>query len=238
MIVAPKSASLPTFPKTLEIMLQTGNAQGRTKSIPVMGGSTLNNLQTLQMILAMEGGARTLEVGLACGLSALVFCDHHRRQNAGMHTAIDPFQDDLDGCGLVQIEVEGLSGFLRFLPELSHEALPRLLRDGERFDCIYIDGSHLFEHVFLDLYFAARLLNNNGVVLMDDSTWPDVAKTIAFARANLAGSLEELDLAPFRADGGTSMRYRLGRALGRKQMTGFRRIGPIERPWDAKLNRF
>lgn len=233
-------AKARVFPAVLESMLSSGKAKGRDgrRQIAVVGGSTVNNLWTLQAILAAQGASKTLEVGLACGLSALVFCDHHRCQGGGLHTAVDPFQDDLDACGLVQIETARLTEFLRFLPDRSHDALPRLLKEGEGFDVIYIDGSHLFEHVFLDLYYAARLLNEDGIVLIDDSTCPDVAKTIAFVRANLASRLQEVELSPFRQDGGASLRYRIGRAIGRQQLTAFRRIGSMERPWNAKLRQF
>jgi predicted O-methyltransferase YrrM len=236
--LAAETSTPMSLPKALEAILCTGQVQGRTKTIAVAGGSTQNNLWTLSAVLASQGGLRTLEVGFACGLSALVFCDHHLRQAGGMHTAIDPFQADLDEAGLVQIEASGLTGFLRFLPQMSHEALPRLLNEGERFDVIYIDGSHLFEHVFLDLYYSARLLSDNGIVLLDDSTYPDVAKAIAFTRANLENGLREIDLSSFRQDRGASMRYRIAKALGRQQMTAFRRNGPIERHWNAVLKRF
>ncbi len=62
-------------------------------------------------------------------------------------------------------------------------------------------------NVFLDLYYLARLLNDNEIVLIDDSRWPDVAKATAFARCNLAGHLKEVDLAPFRQDRTASMTF-------------------------------
>ena len=34
---------------------------------------------------------------------------------------------------------------------------------------IYVDGSHNFEHVFIDAYYSVQLLDMGGVVLFDDS---------------------------------------------------------------------
>jgi hypothetical protein len=73
--------------------------------------------------------------------------------------ALDPFQKGAwDDSGLVAVERAGLSDFLDFRPEFSSLLLPRLVEHGDRFDLIYVDGSHLFEDVFIDAYYTSRLL--------------------------------------------------------------------------------
>jgi methyltransferase family protein len=89
--------------------------------------------------------------------------------------------------------------------------LPRLVEENEQFDLVYIDGSHLFEDVFIDTYYTGRLLSQGGVVAFDDCGDPHVRKVLAFLRSNLGDSFEELDLPPFRADQGRSTKYRLAR---------------------------
>lgn len=50
----------------------------------------------------------------------------------------------------------------------SAEVLVELIKTNQRFDFIYIDGSHECPDVFLDCVLSWRLLNINGVMAMDD----------------------------------------------------------------------
>src|SRR5207249_2385064 len=107
--------------------------------------------------------------------------------------------------------------------------LPRLLAEDRRFGLIYVDGSHIFEDVFVDAYFSARLLTEDGYLLFDDSTNGHVAKVLAFIDSNVPS----LTRAPERC-----LRHRIARLLGRRQLTVYRRTGLIERPWTSEFRRF
>ena len=117
-------------------------------------------------------------------------------------------------------------------------ALPALLGTSLRVGLAYVDGSHLVEDVLVDAYFVTRLLIDGGVVAFDDCSDPHVGKVIAFLRANGGDGLAEFDLRRFRPDDGRPMRYRLARMLGRTQLTAFRRVGTVERPWNAPFRNF
>ena len=60
-----------------------------------------------------------------------------------------------------------------------------MIRDGLKFQLIYIDGSHRFEDVFCDFYFVRYLLAVGGYVMFDDSSDSEVAKVVRFVRKNL-----------------------------------------------------
>src|SRR5262249_34661334 len=151
-----------------------------------------------------------LEIGMCFGGSCLLFTASHQEASSKpsrQHTALDPFQTTAwDDAGLLAVQRAGLSGYLDFRPQFSHVALPRLLESGEQFDLIYVDGSHIFEDVFVDAYFGSRLLSENGVIAFDDCRDPHVQKVIKFVRANLQSSHKELDLSPFRPDQGKSLK--------------------------------
>jgi predicted O-methyltransferase YrrM len=51
-------------------------------------------------------------------------------------------------------------------------ALPSLLQSGRRFDLIYIDGSHDRDDVIVDTVLSWRLLNESGILIWDDYTYP------------------------------------------------------------------
>jgi predicted O-methyltransferase YrrM len=222
--------SFGSFCPTLAEMLEK---QAATGSLPAI--STVNNLRVIRALMAELAPARTLEIGLSFGGSALAFCASHRELGqAGFarHVAIDPFQSTIWGdTGLQAVERAGLTPFLDFRAGYSAIELSKLVAGGHRFGLIYIDGSHLFEDVFVDAYFAVRLLQDGGVVLFDDSTDPHIAKVVRFLRRNNAG-LKRLDLSIYRQD---ALKYKVADYLGRTQLTGFKRIGSTERPWDARF---
>jgi hypothetical protein len=204
--------------------------------------STPNNLNVLRALLRGLKPARTLEIGLSFGGSCLTFTATHRdlgHPPMRQHVALDPFQDSVwDGCGLLSIERAGLSGYLDFRSTCSSLELPRLVSEGAQFGLIYVDGSHLVEDVFVDAYFAVRLLPDGGVVVFDDSPDPNVHKVLKFLRTNCRTGVQEIDLAPFRADRGATLHYRMARMLKKVQVTAFRRIGSIDRAWDTPFRPF
>lgn len=218
------------FCPTLDELVRTRRAVGRTgrvyDGLPAL--STTNNLRTIQRLMAELKPAKTLEIGLSFGGSALAFCAAH--EVGGQHTAIDPFQTThWDSCGLMAIERAGFGVRFTFLDGYSSIELPRLLQSDERFGLIYVDGSHLFEDVFIDAYYGARLLTDGGVILFDDSTDQHVAKVIRFLRSNTP--LVELNC---RND----LRYHIAKMFGKTQLTAFQRNGLVDREYDSTFRKF
>lgn len=227
------------FQPLLETMIASGKSGDGNG--PLAGASTVNNLIVLRNLHMATRATATLEVGLAFAASALVFAQTHRdlgHAEDGRHIAIDPFQSDIDGAGLAALEQAGLRRFVTHAVDFSDRALPALLQQERQFGLIYIDGSHLFEDVFLDVHYCLQLLAVGGVMLLDDSSHRDVAKVVRFVRRNMQGLLEPIGLAPYRADGGASLKYRLGKASGRLQLTGFRKLAAGRRRWDSILADF
>ena len=197
--------------------------------------STENNLCVIRALMSEIRPVNTLEIGLSYGGSALAFCASHRAYSHGTHTAIDPHQKTIwENTGLAAINRAGLTSYLDFREGYSAIELPKILEEGTRFGLIYIDGSHLFEDVFVDAYFAIRLLADEGIVLFDDSTDPHVAKVIRFLARNGNG-LTRFDLSVYRQNG---LLHNIASHLGKAQLTGFQRTGETIRKWDAKFVRF
>lgn len=233
------------FCPELSELLRTCRAVGRSGKVfeRLEALSSRNNLLTLQRLMQRFRPERTLEIGLSFGGSTLMLAASHRnlgREAQRQHVALDPFQETVwDSAGLLAIERAGLSGFLDYRPVPSSRELPKLLESGERFDLIYVDGSHLVEDVFVDAYYAARLLRIGGIVAFDDSSDPHVAKVLRFLRTNLADTLPEFDLSEVRDfRGAGKLAYKLARRLGKVQLTAFRRAAEVDREWNALLRRF
>jgi len=226
-------------PELLDL-IQTRRAIGQSGKVfeNVWGHSTENNLFTLRALMREMDARNTLETGFAFGGSCLLFTSTHRELGhpaAGQHVAIDPMQRRLfDGAGLMRVSSAGLSGYLDFRGESSAAVLPLMLQEERRFDLIYIDGSHVFEGVLVDAYYCMRLLRDGGIMLFDDSALDQVAKAVRFLRRNQTHCLTEVDVTPYRSHSG--FRYRAARALGRVQLTAFRRTGNPDRDeWHVPL---
>lgn len=137
--------------------------------------------EALRHCVRAEAARRTLEVGLGWAVATLFICDG-LLENGGevTHVAADPYQrasPKYEGAGLRALEEAGVRDLVEFYEEESQLLLPRLVTEGRRFDLAFVDGSHRFERVFLDLVYCGRLVNG-GIVFVDDVQLPEVQRAI------------------------------------------------------------
>lgn len=213
--------------------------QGHTYNIT--GASTINNCVVIGNLMHELQAFKTLEVGMAYGASTLVFCGTHAKLGLpnSAHISIDPFQlRDYGNCGILNVKASNLDNYLKVYYEPSCIALPSLLSKSNEYDLIYVDGSHLFENVFVDVYYALKLLRAGGVVLLDDSFDPHVRKVISFVRKNFSEYIQDLDLEPYRLPSQISLKYQVAKRLRRVQLTGFRLTKKIDRLYGTKFMEF
>ena len=69
--------------------------------------------------------------------------------------------------------------------------LPWLLGEGRRFDLAFLDGTHRFEGIFLDLIYPGRLLGERRVVFVDDTPDAPVAHADGYCLPNLGWTVED-----------------------------------------------
>lgn len=216
------------FCPTLDNLYRDGGAADETGVYrPAHGLSTRNNALLIRALMTELRPKHTLEVGLAAGGSALAFAASHRELSPDerrQHVAIDPYQRVWHHLGKVLITRAGLSEFVEVMEEPSCLALPAKMRSGEKFQLIYIDGSHAYHEALLDFYYARHLLDIGGVVVLDDCAKPDVRAAIRTIRKRFV-SVEEFDLSPFMPE---RISYRIARAIGRAQCIAFRKISDPE----------
>ena len=100
-------------------------------------------------------------------------------------TTIDPFDGDVYGVSQTLFDeaykncinnLKKCKEEIKFIHKKSYEALHDL--KDERFDFIYIDGSHKSQEVLEDLVMSYRLLNKDGIIMLDDSVYWKARKHI------------------------------------------------------------
>jgi len=142
----------------------------------------------LRDMLVAHRARVVIEIGLAYGSSALAIgealCSAEETEVA--HIVIDPFQATAyDNVGLDALNEAGLAAQTTFLGEASSIALARLAGAGFTADAAFVDGSHRFHGVFVDLYFLRKLVRPGGLVILDDAPWPSVATALRYFDLNL-----------------------------------------------------
>jgi predicted O-methyltransferase YrrM len=99
-------------------------------------------------------------------------------------------------------------------------ALPQLVAEGLTADAAFVDGSHRFHEVFVDLYFLRKIVRPGGIVVLDDHWWPSV---------RTAGHYFELNMGwravPGAFDGGTT-----DQETGRPRLQALRLPDPAFEP--------
>jgi predicted O-methyltransferase YrrM len=142
-----------------------------------------------------EGAARTVEIGLGYGLSALFICEGLMAvgHDAPIHVVIDPHQATrFANLGLQCLDEAGVADLVQHHSEESQIVLPRLLAANQSFDLAFVDGNHRFEWVLVDLFYLGRLVRPGGVLFIDDYQLPAIARATSFFLANRGWTLESV----------------------------------------------
>ena len=142
----------------------------------------------LRDALVADGARVVIEVGLAYGSSALAIGEALCSASGTdvSHIVIDPFQSSAyDNVGWEALTAAGLAPQTTLIEEASSIALARLAADRFNADAAFVDGSHRFHEVFVDLYFLRKLVRPGGLIMLDDAAWPSVATALRYFDLNL-----------------------------------------------------
>lgn len=169
----------------IDEIFETGMVMGKSGRMhKVHSGVNRQEGNFLYSIIESDPSIRqTPEIGCAYGLSSLHICLALQDRADAFHTIIDPFQyAQSDGAGVGNLERAGFKSF-RLVETRSEFALPALLENNEgRFDFILVDGWHTFDHTLLDCFYATRLLRTEGVLAIDDVSFPAVKRVVDYLK--------------------------------------------------------
>jgi predicted O-methyltransferase YrrM len=182
----------------------------------------------LRDLLIAEGAETVVEVGLAYGRSALAIGEALVSVGARrpLHVVIDPMQaTEWSNVGWRMLRAAGLDTIARLVLQPSSLALPQLVAEGLTADAAFVDGSHRFHEVFVDLYFLRKIVRPGGMILLDDHWWPSVRTAERYFELNMGWRA-----VPGAFDAGT-----IDHATGRARLQALRLPDP---PFEPDFDRF
>jgi len=142
----------------------------------------------LRDMLVARDAQVVIEIGLAYGSSALAIGEGLCWTGATetSHIIIDPFQaTSYENVGWEALKAAGVADRCTLIEEPSSIALARLVADGFTADAAFVDGSHRFHEVFVDLYFLRKLVRPGGLIILDDAAVPSVSAALRYFDVNL-----------------------------------------------------
>jgi predicted O-methyltransferase YrrM len=156
--------------------------------VPASDGDVLRDL------LLAEKPSTVIEIGLAYGSSALAIAEALVTAGSSdpRHVIVDAYQAQFDGSGWAAIVGAGLTAICSLVEERSQLALPRLVGEGFAADAAFVDGSHIFHNVFVDLFYLRELVRPRGLVILDDCSYASVATAARYFEVNTGWEPETL----------------------------------------------
>jgi len=124
----------------------------------------------------------SIEIGLACGISALAILAAISANGSGHHHVVDPFQSNYENCGEAMITLAGFADRHTFLARFPEEVVPQF----PRAQFAFIDSSHLFDFTIMEFLLVDKRLDVGGIIAMHDSWMPSIQAVIRFIQANRA----------------------------------------------------
>ena len=141
----------------------------------------------LRDMLVARDAHVVIEIGLAYGSSALAIGEGLCWTGATetSHIIIDPFQaTSYENVGWEALKAAGVADRCTLIEEPSSIALARLVA-GFTADAAFVDGSHRFHEVFVDLYFLRKLVRPGGLIILDDAAVQSVSAALRYFDVNL-----------------------------------------------------
>jgi predicted O-methyltransferase YrrM len=142
----------------------------------------------LRDLLISERAQTVVEVGLAYGSSALAVGEALVTVGSPdpRHIVIDPFQQqEYSNVGWDLLCSAGLDSIASLITAPSSIALSHLVTEGVVADAAFVDGSHRFHEVFVDLYFLRKIVRPGGLIVLDDDWASSVRTALRYYEQNL-----------------------------------------------------
>lgn len=210
----------------------------------------------LQEIFDLVKPKKSIEVGLAYGISTLFILEKHQqyKNSEKCHIVIEPFP--WGGVAEHNIEKANFSKLVEYKYFKSYDVLPKLYFENIRVQFAYVDTTKVFDTVLQDFYFIDKMLDIGGVFVLDDcgGSWTGVQRVARFINTlphyevlkrhsrierSFKGKLLEkvitflIELIPFKEKFYSGVNFKTDSELNiNYRCIAFQKIGDDKRNWD------
>jgi predicted O-methyltransferase YrrM len=175
-------------------LVEVGPARVRTEGDFERVALPDQDCDVLRDLLVAEQARVVVEIGLAYGSSALAIAEAlvAQEDRRAAHVIVDAYQHLFQYAGWEAIASAGLAGLTTLTIGRSQLELPRLVASGFVADAAFVDGSHVFHNVFVDLSFLREVVRPGGLIVLDDCQWPSVASAVRYFELNTGWKSEQI----------------------------------------------
>ena len=177
--------------KVLERIFSTNQVTDEQgNAYPLHSNTTAEQCSFLQELIAEVQPEKSLEIGLAYGISSVAILEALASTgNPFHHIIIDPFQDSWKNIGLLNIRRAGFENDITFHAKFSDQVVPTLYYEGAKIQFAYIDSTKVFDVLMTDIYYISKILDVNGLIVLDDCAFPGIRVLARFLSQHPAFTL-------------------------------------------------
>ncbi|HWT11290.1 MAG TPA: class I SAM-dependent methyltransferase [Allosphingosinicella sp.] len=124
-------------------------------------------LALLEALVRRRAAGSILEIGTAYGLSAVTMALAQGSPNV---VTIDFFEPQ---ASVGPKNIASVTGGVQCIKERKEEALPRLHREGRKFDLVFHDGGHTGDGYVQDFDTIHPMLTPQSIYIIDDIAWDE-----------------------------------------------------------------
>ena len=183
--------------KKLQELLRSKTINYETQRIKLHSSINSREGKVLARIIKHNSIRNSLEIGMAYGISSmyilLAMYSYNDDKNINL-TSIDPYQEkQWKNLGLFNIKTINMDKYHTLYEDVSEIILPTLFKKNHKYDLIFIDGWHTFDNTLIDVYYAVRLVNIGGFIVIDDIKHQGVNKVIRYIDVNYNKHLKRIN---------------------------------------------
>lgn len=108
---------------------------------------------------------------------------------------------DEDAMQIAMALYEKLGLNVELIRDISSRGLKKLIAEGNKFQLIYIDGSHEGFNPLIDFALCTQCIAHGGVIMLDDHYWPDVKGVKELCDRHLLKVYESWKVAAYKWNG-------------------------------------
>lgn len=224
-----------SLPPLLEVVFSTSKVFDENgESLPLDSNVSREEALALNLSVRELRPEKSIEIGLAKGVSTLAILGAIDANGFGHHIVCDPFQGDYGNAGIEMVSRSGFAQWWEFHRKYAEEVVPSI----DKIQFAFVDASHLFDLTLVEFVLIDKKLEEGGVIGFHDTWMPSLRKLLRFILENRAYEVwSPAALSPTKQKSSlaakTSVKIGMSKLLGRIPYAEKLLAPEILEPWES-----